>query len=101
MLVSVCGDRFAMQVDVVGDGFDSFCFAAMLHGKASLTQGGNETTGVGGAGYVLRLRAGSGLSTSDLNARMNLWVEASAVEHALEGMLGGTIAETTRIHARY
>jgi AraC-like DNA-binding protein len=58
----------------------------MLQGTASLIWRGIETTGVDGLAY--RLSAGTQLLTSDQDARVNLWLNAREVDHALEGMLG-------------
>lgn len=85
MSIHLCVDRFATKAAIVGDGVDSYCFTVMLQGKASLMQGGGETTGADG--LASRLSWGTQLLTSDLDARVNLWVNAGEVEHALERML--------------
>jgi AraC-binding-like domain len=88
MQLVLCRDRFATQVVVGGDGVDSFCFSAMLCGKATVVQRKSETTIFGTNGAAWRLSAGNGLLASDINARQQLWIKTSALEHALEGMLG-------------
>lgn len=85
MFIAVCIDRFATKVEVVGDGIDSYCFMMMLRSNASLVRSGRETTGADG--LAVRLSAGTQLLTSDLGARVNLWLSAHAVEQALERML--------------
>ena len=85
MSVHLCVDRFATRAAIDGDGIDSYCFTVMLRGKASLMQGGSETTGADG--LTSRLGPGTRLLTSDLDARVNLWLDADALEHALERML--------------
>jgi AraC-like DNA-binding protein len=84
MLISVCADRFAMKA--VSEGVDIYCFSVMLGGKASLIQGRSETTGADGLAY--RGSANTQMLTSDLDARVNLWLNVREVEHALECMLG-------------
>jgi AraC-like DNA-binding protein len=56
-------------------------------------QHGNETTGSGTNGLVFRAPPGTRILTSDVNARQSLWIDASALEHALEGMLGNRLRE--------
>ena len=88
MAIALCGDRFAMKVDVGGDGIDSYCFSVILQGGASLVQSGSETIGTGSHGLAFRLSAGTQILTSGFSARQSLWIDAGALEHALEGMLG-------------
>ena len=93
MTISSGGDRFAAQVDIGGGGIDSFCFSAMVHGRAGLIQNGTETTWSGADGIVFRATPGTRLLVGDINARENLWIEASTPEHALEGLLGNRLRE--------
>jgi len=93
MMVAHSGDRFATQVDIGGAGVDSYCFTAMFHGQVTLIQHGNETTGIGANGLVFRGAPGTRILTSDVNARQSLWIEASALEHALEFMLDSRLRE--------
>jgi AraC-like DNA-binding protein len=93
MMISFAGDRFATQIDIGGDGIDAYCFTAMSRGQASLLQHGNETASSGTDGLVFRATPGTRILTSDVNARENLWIEALALEHALEGLLGNRLPE--------
>ncbi len=74
----------------------------MLHSnaarKASLVQSQTETTD--GGGLATRLSAGTQLLTSDLDARVNLWLDAGAVEHALERMLGDRLRAPLKFKPR-
>jgi AraC-like DNA-binding protein len=87
MMIAHGGDHFATQVDIGGAGVDSYCFTAMFHGQVTLIQHGRETTSIGANGLVFRGAPGTRILTSDGNARQSLWIEASALEHALEFML--------------
>jgi AraC-like DNA-binding protein len=89
---STSEDRFATEVDVGGDG-TYFAFYALRHGWASLSQHGHETTGAGSDGLVFRFTPGTRLLTSDLSARAILYVEAAALEDALEGLLDTRLRE--------
>ena len=89
---SVCEDRFATEVDVGGDGA-YFAFYALLHGRTSLIQHGHETVGAGSDGLVFRFTPGTRLLTSDLTVREILYIEVSALEHALEGLLDNRLRE--------
>jgi AraC-like DNA-binding protein len=93
MMIAHGGDRFATQVDIGGAGVDSYCFTAVFHGQVTLIQHGNETTGIGVNGLVFRGTPGTRILTSDVNARQSLWIEASALEHALESMLDSRLRE--------
>jgi hypothetical protein len=65
----------------------------MLQGHSTLVQHGNETTSVGTNSLVYRTTTGARILMSDANARENLFIEASALEHALEGMLDNRLRE--------
>ncbi len=93
MMIAHGGDRFATQVDIGGDGIDAYCFTAMLRGRATLIPHGRETTAAGTNGLVFRATPGTRILASDVNARENLWIEASALERALEGMLDNRLRE--------
>ena len=86
-------DRFATQIEVHADGIASYCFTAMFHGRGSLIQHGKETTSSAASGLVFRATPGTRLLTSDVNARQSLWIEAAALEHTLEGLLGDRLRE--------
>lgn len=88
MGITLGGDRFATQVDIGGDGKNSYCFSALVRGKASVIQNKIETNCTGTQGAVFRGDPGTRMLTSDLNSRASLWIEAGAMEHALEGMIG-------------
>ena len=88
MAMSYMGDRFATQFSIDGSGVDRYCFSTMFHGRTTLFQNGHETTGAGTNGLTYRGSPGTRVLTSDANARENLWIEAVALERALEGMLG-------------
>jgi hypothetical protein len=60
----------------------------LLRGKASLAQNKIETNCASMQGPGFRGDPGTRLLTSDLNARASLWIEAGALEDALEGMVG-------------
>jgi AraC-like DNA-binding protein len=93
MRISHGGDRFATQIDIGGEGIDAYCFSAMSHGRVTLIQHGNETTCVGTNGLVFRGTPGTRALSSDVNARRNLWIEAAALEHALERLLDNRLRE--------
>ena len=93
MTISNGGDRFAAQIDIGGDGVDGYCFSAVLDGRVTLTQNGTETTCASTNGIVFRATPGTRLVASDTNARENLWIGASTLEHALENMLGNRLHE--------
>jgi AraC-like DNA-binding protein len=93
MMIADGGDRFATKIDIGGDGIDAYCFTAMFHGRVTLIQHGKETISIGANGLVFRGAPGTRILTSDVNARQSLWIEASALEHALEGMLGNQLRE--------
>jgi hypothetical protein len=93
MMIAHGGDRFATQVDIGADGIDAYCFTAMVRGKATLIQHGRETLAAGPNGLVFRATPGTRILASDVNARESLWVEASALERALEGMLDNRLRE--------
>jgi AraC-like DNA-binding protein len=65
----------------------------MFRGQATLIQHGRETLAAGTNGLVFRATPGTRILASDLNARENLWIEASSLERALEGMLGNRLRE--------
>jgi len=88
ILIALTSDRFAVHCHVGGDGIDIYCFTVMLQGWASVRQGVIETTVIGTDGAAFRLSAGTRLLASDNNVRQNLLINADALEHALEGMLG-------------
>ena len=93
MTISNGGDRFAAQVDIGGDGINSYCFSAMVHGRARLIQNTTETTCAGTNGIVFCATPGTRLLVGDINTRENLWIEASTLEHALESVLGNRLHE--------
>jgi AraC-like DNA-binding protein len=88
MIIAHGADRFATQIDVGADGIDAYCFTALSRGRGNLMQHRHETTGSGTNGLVFRATPGTRILTSDVNARQSLWIEAAALEHALEEMLG-------------
>lgn len=88
MTISNGGDRLASQIDIGGDGINGYCFSVMLHGHTRLTQSGTGITWADTNGVAFRGTPGTRIQVSNTNARGNLWIEASALEHALEGMLG-------------
>jgi AraC-like DNA-binding protein len=92
-LICHVGDRFATEVEIGGDGLSRYCFSAMFHGRKTLIQIGRSTTSTGDHGLVYRGLPGTVVLTSDSNARQNLWIEASALEDALEGILGRRLRE--------
>jgi AraC-like DNA-binding protein len=93
MMIAHGGDRFATQVDVGGDGLNAYCFTVMLRGEATLIQVGRETRAAGPNGLVFRATPGTRILASDANARESLWIEASTLERALEGMLDSRLRE--------
>jgi AraC-like DNA-binding protein len=93
MTISNSGDRFPTKIDIGGDGMDGYCFSGMFHGQVRLVQNGTETASAGTNGIVFRATPGTRLVASDSNARENLWIEASTLEHALESMLGNRLRE--------
>jgi hypothetical protein len=86
MLIALCSSQFATQIDIQGDGLNSFCFHMVLQGKARLARSEDDTIIAGTNGAVLDGSPGTKILTSDANARQSLWIEAGALEHALEGM---------------
>jgi AraC-like DNA-binding protein len=93
MMIAHGGDRFATQIDIGGDGIDAYCFTAMFHGRVTLIQHGKETTGISANGLAFRGAPGTRILTSDVNARQSLWIEAPALEDALESMLDSRLRE--------
>ena len=91
MLFTLSADRFATQVALNGDGFDSFCFYTILCGKVRLTWSENEPILAGTDGAVFRGFPGRKIMTSDVNARRSFWIDAGTLEHALESMLGDSL----------
>jgi AraC-like DNA-binding protein len=91
MLIDLCSSQFATQIDIEGDGVNGFCFLMILQGKARLTRSKNEAIIAGNSGAALDGSPGAKILTSDVNARQSLWIEAGALEHALEGMLGDSL----------
>jgi AraC-like DNA-binding protein len=87
MLIHLCSSRFATQIDIQGDGLNGFCFHMVLQGKARLARSKDEAIIAGTNGAVLDGSPGTKILTSDVNARQSLWIEAGALEHALEGVL--------------
>jgi len=87
MLIALCSNQFATQIDIQGEGINCFCFLTILQGTARL--GGNKSENViaGTSGGVFDGSPGMKLLTSDGSARQSLWVEAAALEQTLEGML--------------
>ncbi len=88
MLMTLCGHRFATQAYIAGEETGVYFFTSTLQGKASWIQGKNETTVTCTDGAAGRLSAGTQMLGSDNSARRHLWIQANALEHALEGMLG-------------
>ena len=93
MVIAHGADRFGTIIEAGADGIASYGFTAVSCGRASLIQHGNETTGSGASGFVFRADLGGRILTSDVNARRTLWIDAAALEHALEGMLGNRLRE--------
>ena len=93
MTISHGSDRFATQIDIVGGGVDAYCFSAMSHGQVGLLQHGDEFLSTGHNGLAFRGTPGTRILASDVNSRENLWIEAAALEHALEGLLGERLRE--------
>ncbi|MBV8400364.1 MAG: hypothetical protein JOZ17_16725, partial [Acetobacteraceae bacterium] len=93
MVIAHGADRFATRIDVGPDEIASYCFTALSRGRAKLIQHGTETTNSAASGLVFRATPGTQILTSDVNARQSLWIEAAALEHALEGMLGNRLRE--------
>jgi AraC-like DNA-binding protein len=93
MMIGYGADRFGTMVKIGADGFAAYCFTALSYGRASLIQHGEETPSSGASGLAYRAAPGTRLLTSDVNARRTLWIEASALEDALEGMLGNRLRE--------
>ena len=58
MTISNGGDRFAAQIDIGGNGIDSYCFSSMLDGRVTLIQNGTETICAGANARRQRHRAG-------------------------------------------
>ena len=93
LMIAHGGDRFATEVEIGGDGLDAYCFTAMVRGQATLIQHGRETPAAGPNGLVFRATPGTRILASDANARENLWIEAAALERALESMLENRLRE--------
>lgn len=91
MLIALCSSQFATQIDIQGGGIDCFCFHMTLHGTAKLARSKNENIISSTNGAVFDGSPGTKIFTSDLSARQSLWIEAGALEHALEGMLGESL----------
>jgi AraC-like DNA-binding protein len=93
--MSICyvGGRFATQSAIDGAGMDRFYLGMMLRGRKTFIYNGSETTAEGENGLIYRGSPGSRGFTSDDSAWRNLWIEASAVERALEAMLDHRLRE--------
>lgn len=91
LLAAYVSDRHGTEVGIVGAGTDRFCLTTMLAGEMELRTGATGTRALArpGHGLLYRGEPGTGLVTSDGNARFNLWIEAERVERALHGLLGG------------
>ena len=92
MRIAFGADRFATMIEAGAEGMASYGFTAVSYGRATLIQRGREATGSGATGFVFRADHGR-ILTSDINARRTLWIDATALEHALEGMLGTRLRE--------
>ncbi len=88
MLLALCGNRFAAEGSIGGEGIDSYSFSMTMTGSALWKQGRTEISVARGDGAAFRLSAGTRMLSTDNNARRNLWIAADALEHALEGLLG-------------
>jgi AraC-like DNA-binding protein len=84
--IGVLGYPSVQPLDVIG-------FTAMVRGHATLIQHGRETPAAGPNGLVFRATPGTRILASDANARESLWIEGSALERALEGMLDNRLRE--------
>jgi AraC-like DNA-binding protein len=93
MMIAYGADRFGTEIQVGAEGIASYGFTALSYGRATLVQHGEETTSSGAAGFVFRADPGGRILTSDVNARRTLWIDAAALERALEGMLGNRLRE--------
>ena len=87
MLIALCSNQFATQIDIQGEGINCFCFLTILQGTARLVGSKNEEIIEGTNGGVFDGSPGKKILTSDGSARQSLWIEAVALEQALEGML--------------
>jgi len=92
MMIALGADRFGTMIEAGAEGIASYGFTAVSCGQATLIQHGRETASSGATGFVFRADHGR-ILTSDINARRTLWVDAAALEHALEGMLGSRLRE--------
>ena len=61
--------------------------------RANLTQYNTETISSGTDDLVFRATPGTRILASDVNAREILWIETSALEQVLEGMLGDRLRD--------
>jgi AraC-like DNA-binding protein len=93
MIIAHGADRFATMIEAGAEGIASYGFTALSYGRATLVQHGKETTSSGATGFVFRADPGGRILTSDVNARRTLWIDAAALEHALEGTLGDRLRE--------
>jgi hypothetical protein len=65
----------------------------MSHGQVGLLQHEEEFVSIGHNGLAFRGIPGTRILASDVNARENLWIEAAALEQALEALLGERLRE--------
>ena len=91
MLIALCSNQFATQIDIQGEGINCFCFLMTLQGSVELARSNSEGIVGGTNGVVFDGSPGTKILTSDISARQSLWIEADALEHALEGMLGESL----------
>ena len=52
MLIALCSSQFATQIDIEGDGINSFCFHMVIQGTAKLVRSKNEGVIAGTDGAV-------------------------------------------------
>ncbi len=80
-------NRFATDVTIDGEQSGLFCFTTLLHGQSALINHTGDATATPGCGLVFRPGPATRLLISDDNARVNVFLDAAAVESALERLL--------------
>lgn len=89
LLAAYVGDTFGTEVEVIAPGARRYCLSVVLSEAMQMQLPGGSVTDAGaGRGLVYRGDPGVRFRTEDGCARWNLWVDATKLETALEGVLG-------------
>ena len=88
-------DRFGTVIGIEGNGMPRYCLNLMLAGAMEMVSGAREpVTAQATNALIYRALPGTRFLTTDDNARMAFWVEASRLERALEARLDAPLRDT-------